>query len=265
MSEKGNAGQSTWNAGLYDESFSFIWEYGSGLIDLLNPQPGERILDLGCGTGHLTHAIRQRGANVIGIDHSATMIEQARNNYSDIRFEVADASNFSFDEAFDAVFSNAVLHWVRDSEGAVTSIGNALKSGGRLVAEFGGKGNVSKIIEATLDALREAGYSSREDRNPWFFPGIAEYAELLEQRGLETTSAVLFDRPTLLDGGSQGLELWLEMFGDSFFAGIPEPDRLRIVADIKERLRSVMFRDGNWYADYRRLRVVAFKPLRGSR
>lgn len=265
MSDTGKAGQANWNAGLYDGRFSFIWEYGSSLIDLLDPKPGQRILDLGCGTGHLARAIADRGAVVIGVDHSSAMIEQARANYPGIQFEIADATDFSGDTPFDAVFSNAVLHWVRDAEGAARSISRALKPGGRLVAEFGGRGNVSQIIEAMLSVLRDTGYPSREGRNPWYFPSIGEYAALLEGQGLEPTSAALFDRPTLLEGGAGGLALWLEMFGDSFMAGIPAADRRRIVAGIEDRLRPTFFRDSAWYADYRRLRVVALKPLRSSR
>lgn len=261
MSEIGKPGQGGWNAGLYDDRFSFIWQYGSSMIDLLDPQPGERILDLGCGTGHLAQTIASRGAQVVGLDQSTSMIRQARDNYPDIEFRVADASAFTVDDHCDAVFSNAVLHWVRDAEGAATCIRQALKPGGRLVAEFGGKGNVGKIIGATLDTLRDAGYTSRENRNPWFFPDIAEYASLLERCGLETISATLFNRPTLLDGGERGLELWLEMFGDTFFSGISDDDRRKIVTDIEKRLRPVLFRDDAWYADYRRLRVVALKPL----
>ena len=170
MSDSGNTQSSGWNAGLYDDKFSFIWEYGSNLIDLLDPQPGERILDLGCGTGHLTHVIAQRGGDVVGTDHSAEMIEQARVNYPEIRFAVEDASNFSVDEPFDAIFSNAVLHWVRDAEGAVDSMSAALKPGGRLVAEFGGKGNVRQIVDTTLAVLNELGYSGREETQSLVFP-----------------------------------------------------------------------------------------------
>ena len=249
--------QDSWNAGLYDNKFSFIWEYGSNLIDLLDPQPGESVLDIGCGTGHLTRAIAERGARVIGTDHSAAMIEQARANYPGIRFEVADASNFSLDEPVDAIFSNAVFHWVRDQEDAAACIQRALKPGGRLVAEFGGKGNVGQIIEATISAMQDAGYPTAADLNPWYFPSIAEHATLLERHGLETTSAVLFERPTLLEGGEAGLSLWLEMFADSFFANIAAETRQQIVAGIEQRLRPVLFRDGSWHADYRRLRIVA--------
>jgi len=259
VSDSGNTQASGWNAGLYDDKFSFIWEYGSNLIDLLDPRPGERILDIGCGTGHLTQTIAQRGADVVGTDYSASMIEQARANYPGIRFEVEDASNFTVDQPFDAIFSNAVLHWVRDAEGAVASMSAALKPGGRLVAEFGGKGNVRQIVDTTLAVLNEMGYTNRDASNPWYFPSIGEYTGLLERHGFETRSALLFDRPTRLDGGDSGLALWLEMFGDSFFAGISADERERIVAAVVDRLRHTLFRDGNWYADYVRLRVLALK------
>jgi trans-aconitate 2-methyltransferase len=223
------------------------------------------VLDIGCGTGHLTRAIAERGANVIGTDFSPAMIERARANYPDIRFEVADASNFTLAEPVDAIFSNAVFHWVHDQEGAAACLARALKPGGRFVAEFGGKRNVGQIIAAAIDAMREAGYPDGAERNPWYYPSIAEHATLLERHGLETTSAVLFDRPTLLDGGAAGLSLWLEMFGDSFFAGIPEATRQRIVAIIEARLRPALFRDGSWYADYRRLRLVARRDVSSGR
>lgn len=265
MAMSDEATRDSWNARLYDNKFAFIWEYGSNLIDLLDPQPGETILDIGCGTGHLTHAIAERGASVIGTDFSPAMIEQARANYPGIRFEVADASDFTLAEPVDAVFSNAVFHWVRDQEGAAACVARALKPGGRLVTEFGGKGNIGQIIAATIEAMCEAGYPDGAERNPWYYPSIAEHATLLERYGLETTSAVLFDRPTLLDGGEAGLALWLEMFGDSFFANIPETTRQQIVAHIEQRLRLALFRDGSWHADYRRLRIVARRVVSGSR
>ncbi len=263
MAEPTDGGHQSWNAGLYDDSFSFIWEYGSSLLDLLDPKPGERILDLGCGTGHLTAQIAERGAEVIGIDHSPAMIDQARANYPGLRFEVADASDFRISEPVDAVFSNAVLHWVRDPEAAAGCIARALKPGGRLVAEFGGARNVGQIVDATIDELRQIGVTNPAERNPWYFPSIAEYGALLEQAELEPVSMLLFDRPTLLDGGEQGLARWLEMFGDNFFAGLSHDTIATIVARLEERLRPTLFRDGAWYADYRRLRVVALQsPFR---
>lgn len=247
----------TWDAALYDGRFTFVWEYGGGLLDLLDPQPGERILDLGCGTGHLTRAIADHGAEAVGVDLSAEMIEQARRHYPDLSFAVADATHLTTDVPFDAVFSNAVLHWVSDPAAAIASIAAVLRVGGRLVAEFGGRGNVDTLVQATTDAIRAAGHDPGP--NPWYFPSIGEYATLLEQHGLEPVQMALIDRPTKLDGGPEGLRLWLTMFAGSFFNGLAEADREAIIRDIEHRLRPVCFQDGHWYADYRRLRLVALR------
>jgi SAM-dependent methyltransferase len=252
-----------WNAGLYDDAFSFVWQHGSNLIDLLAPQPGERVLDLGCGTGHLAQAIAERGAEVVGLDSAPSMVEQARRNYPNLRFEVADAAGFDLGR-FDAVFSNAVLHWVPQPQQVIASVRGALKPGGRFVAEFGGHGNVAALTAALLDAIAAAGYPAGAERNPWFFPGIAEYTALLERGGLEPTLALLFDRPTLLDGGEAGLRNWIEMFADSFLAGVPAEGRNAIARDVERRLRPTRFRDGTWVADYRRLRVVAWRRDDGA-
>src|ERR1051325_4868475 len=129
-----------WDAARYDSAYSFVWERGADLLALLAPQPGERILDLGCGTGHLTAKIAESGAEVVGLDHSTAMIEQARQNHPGLRFEWADAAEFGVPEPFDAVFSNGVLHWVQRPADAAACVWRALKRGGRFVAEFGGKG-----------------------------------------------------------------------------------------------------------------------------
>lgn len=244
-----------WDARGYDAHFAFIWEYGSDLIDLLAPQPGERILDLGCGTGHLTRAIADRGAHVTGIDRDPAMIAQARANYPDLPFKVGDATHLAIDRPYDAVFSNAVLHWVHDAEGAAASIRRALQPGGRLVAEFGGRGNVKVIVDAVADAVEAAGHTPV--RTPWYFPSIGEYAVVLERHGLEPIWMALIDRPTPLDGGADGLRLWLSMFGDRLLAGVPADARDAVIRAVEERLRSDHYRDGTWYADYRRLRLIA--------
>ena len=256
----GEASGLSWNAGLYDRAFTFVSEYGEPLIDLLAPQPGERILDLGCGTGHLAQAIAERGAEVVGIDASPEMVAQARRNYPAIRFEVADATDLAFDQPFDAVFSNAVIHWVPDHEGVARSVAGALRPGGRFVTEFGGKGNIALLTGALEGALTHAGYPERAARNPWTFPSIAEFTARLERYGLEPVYAALFDRPTLLEGKEDGVRLWLEMFAGDYLDGLPEAARKPIVREVEERLRPRIFRDGNWWADYRRLRVVARKP-----
>lgn len=248
-----------WDADHYNDQFAFIWEYGAGVFDLLDPVDGEQILDLGCGTGHLTAQIAEAGATVIGIDHSADMIDAAKVSYPEIQFHCMDATDFAFDEPFDAIFTNAVLHWVHPPERAVQRIHDSLKPGGRLVAEFGGHRNVGAVVEALIAELERHGYPDAAERNPWYFPSIAEYTSLLESRGLEPVMARLYDRPTLLDGGEAGLGGWLTMFGDSFLKDVPDQTRSSVVNGAAERLRPVLFRDGNWYADYRRLQVVAYR------
>jgi trans-aconitate methyltransferase len=248
-----------WNADQYNDHFAFIWEYGAGVLDLLQPLEGERILDLGCGTGHLTAQIADSGAEVIGIDHSGEMIEVSRRTYPSIEFHQMDATAIKFDEPFDAVFSNAVLHWVHPPEKAIAGIRDALKPGGRFVAEFGGHGNVGRIVQTLIAELEDRGYATAAQRNPWFFPSIAEYTQLLESAGLEPVLARLYDRPTRLDGDETGLAGWLGMFGDSFLQGISAAEREQITNAVAEKLRPHLLHDGIWYADYRRLQVVAYR------
>ena len=224
------------------------------MIDLLAPRPGERILDLGCGTGHLTAKIAETGAEVVGIDASSAMVEEARRLYPHIRFEVADARDFAFDEPFDAVFSNAVLHWVKEPEKAIACVRNALKPGGRFVAEFGGRGNVRTIVSALDAASRAIGLGAWE--HPWYYPGIGEYAPLLERSGLEVTHAFLFDRPTPLEG-EEGLRHWVEMFVGGLVGRVPPADQEGFFRHVEEGARPTLYRDGQWFADYRRLRIVA--------
>jgi trans-aconitate methyltransferase len=248
-----------WDAEGYNERFGFIWRHGAGVLALLDPKPGERVLDLGCGTGHLTAEIASRGADVVGIDHSLEMVRAARESYPELVFDQEDATDFSFEDPFDAVFSNAVLHWVHPPEDAARCINAALKPGGRLVAEMGAHGNVGQIVGALIDELEAHGYENAASRNPWYFPSISEYAGLLERHGLEPRMMHLYDRPTLLNGGENGLLGWLKMFADIFFAGVTDADRDAISASVVERLRQSLFRDGDWYADYRRLQVVAYR------
>jgi trans-aconitate methyltransferase len=248
-----------WDASNYNDQFAYIWEYGAGVFDLLKPARGERILDLGCGTGHLTAQIAETGASVVGIDHSSDMIDAAKLSYPSIEFHCMDATGFRFAEPFDAIFSNAVLHWVRPPERGVQRIRDSLKPGGRLVAEFGGHRNVGAVVETLISEMEDHGISNAAARNPWYFPSIAEYTSLLEEHGMEPVMARLYDRPTLLDGGESGLGGWLMMFGDSFLKDLPVESRESIVENVAERLRPTLFRDGDWYADYRRLQVVAYR------
>lgn len=245
-----------WDANSYDGSHSFVYEYGRDVIELLDPKPGERILDVGCGTGHLTNEIASAGADVVGIDSAEGMIEKARAAFPNRRFVHADARTVSFDEPFDAVFSNAALHWIRDQDAAVRSIRDALAPGGRFVAELGGSGNIHETVDAIEAEVRERGY---EPDNPWYFPTIGEYATKLEAHGFEVRYSTLFDRPTELEGGSDGLAEWIGMFGDSLLSSVPDEERPSVIEAVEDRVRDELFEDGAWVMAYRRLRVVAVR------
>ena len=238
-----------WDPERYESRFSFVWNRGAGLLDLLDPKPGETVLDLGCGTGQLTFQIAERGASVIGLDSAPAMVAQARMNYPSLKFMLADGSDFALPELVDAVFSNAALHWMTKADEVAECVHRALKPGGRFVAEFGGKGNVSAIGQAVLAEVPDA-------LIPWYYPSLGEYATLLEAHGFRVTQAYHFDRPTPLEG-ARGMEDWLEMFGASLLAGVPAAGRNAVVTRIVERLRPTLFRDGVWFADYVRLRIVA--------
>ncbi|BCL36062.1 class I SAM-dependent methyltransferase [Nostoc sp. MS1] len=251
--------KTSWNANLYQDKHSFVWQYGEDLLQLLNPQRGEFILDLGCGTGQLTEKIAQFGAEVVGVDNSATMIEKARQNYANLHFEVADVQNLQVDKPLDAVFSNAVLHWVKEPEAAIASIHQALKSGGRFVAEFGGKGNIQQILEALYKALAGIGISHPQTLSPWYFPSIGEYVSLLEAQGFDVIYAVLFDRPTPLAEGEAGMANWIKMFASNFLVGLSSDQQVQVIQEVEKSLQGKLYYQGTWTADYRRIRIVATK------
>jgi trans-aconitate methyltransferase len=248
-----------WNAELYDDKHAFVFQYGESVLELLEVKPGERILDLGCGTGHLTQEIQNHGAEVTGIDASADMIAKAKESYPRVTFIVADAADFHFDEPFDAIFSNAVLHWVHKADDAIKCVYDSLKPGGRFVAEMGGKGNNALILAATQQVLEKHGYPQLAVKKPWYFPSLGEYTSKLEKAGFRVTSAYHFDRPTLLQDGRAGVAKWLNMFGDAFFEGIDETEKEQILAEISDLVEPHYNKNGDWYADYVRLRFVAVK------
>ncbi|WP_026100399.1 class I SAM-dependent methyltransferase [Fortiea contorta] len=246
-----------WDTSLYQDKHAFVWQYGEELLQLLNPQRGELILDLGCGTGQLTEKIAQTGAEVIGIDSAPAMIEKARQNYPHLRFDVADATNFQIEQTLDAVFSNAVLHWVKEAEKAIACIHQALKPGGRFVAEFGGKGNVQAIAQALTSAIEAIAPSPT--LNPWYFPSIAEYATLLEHQGFDVIYAVLFPRPTPLADGDAGMANWIQMFASAFLAELSVDQQIQLIHNVENSLKPTLYQQGNWTADYRRIRIIALK------
>jgi trans-aconitate methyltransferase len=251
--------ENRWNARLYDGKMDFVSRFGKGVLEWLQPQPGETILDLGCGTGDLCAEMAKAGAVPTGMDLSADMIDTARSKYPALRFFVANAETFVTEEPFDAVFSNAALHWIKRPEAVIRQVWLALKPGGRFVAEFGGAGNVERVVQAIRAVLADKGRDA-DSRNPWYFPGIGAYTWLLERQGFVVKLAHHFERPTPLPDGEQGLRHWLDAFCGPFFADMPPQEKDETFAMIADRLRPALFRDGSWVLDYNRIRVAALKP-----
>ena len=249
-----------WDAAAYDGRHGFVWKLADHLLELLDAKQGERVLDVGSGTGHLTAQIAQSGAAALGIDSSQEMVEQARSNYPNIDFRCADIRTFVTSEPFDAAFSNATLHWVGDPKLTAFRIREALNPGGRLVAEFGAKGNIHSIIEASKDALESLGAPPHNGRNPWYFPDSDEYSAVLTNAGLDVEFARTTDRPTELDDGESGLANWLRVMGRHYFEGLTPDQASKFIELVEDRLRPMLFQDGRWVADYRRIVVSAKRP-----
>jgi trans-aconitate methyltransferase len=253
-----NVKEDLWNATLYDQKHHFVSTYGADLIQLLTLQQGDKILDVGCGTGTLTNEIAQLGALVVGIDQSANMISTASAKYPTIPFHVMDATTMSFKQEFDFIFSNATLHWIKNAEKAAQAMYQCLKTGGKLVIEFGGKGNVETITNELIKQIKAHGFNFDSYDFPWYFPSISQYTTLLETVGFEVELAHLYDRPTPLDG-ENGLRNWLNMFSPSFFSKMDSAAKESIMEETVLALREKLYRNGNWIADYRRLRIIAMK------
>jgi trans-aconitate methyltransferase len=245
-----------WNSSRYATNARFVSDLGQTILALLNPQPGERILDLGCGDGALSEKIVAAGAHVIGADASADMVEAASNRGLDAR--VMDAYQLRFDKEFDGVFSNAALHWMKDHPDAVIQgIARALKPGGRFAAEMGGHGCVAAIVVALCAALERRGISNPPSLIPWYFPTPDEYGERLKRAGFEVKYIALIPRPTPLPTGMRG---WLLTFAIPFTKILPEPDQGPFLDEVTERLRPALCDEQErWTADYMRLRFLAVK------
>jgi trans-aconitate methyltransferase len=240
---------SKWNAADYARVGGFVAELGGAALDLLDPQPGERILDVGCGEGTLTRRIAERGATVTGIDDSLEMIRAAHANGVDAL--VVDASDMHFDEEFDAAFSNAALHWMPQKDAVASGIFRALKPAGRFAGEMGGEGNIAKLREALDTELVIRGYVPPSESGNWY-PSPGEFAGVYEGAGFEQVDARLIERPTPLE---HGIAQWVTTFRRGWLdaAGVPEQERAEIGAAVADRF-------GSNVADYVRLRFIMRKP-----
>jgi len=246
-------GVQSWNAEKYAQLASYVPELGQSVLDLLDPKPGLRILDLGCGSGDLTQKILDAGAEVVGVDASQSMVDHACGRGIDAR--LCDARELPFEHDFDAVFSNAVLHWIKDHKPVLRGVHKALKPSGRFVAEFGGFGNVAAITSTLIAVLSDHGFPGRS-LNPWYNPSVSGYQSELEAAGFDVSNIDLIWRPTPIP---QGMAEWLDMFAAAFFKDIQDEElvarmKLKIVDALEPNLRD---ESGLWYADHVRLRFVA--------
>ncbi len=222
---------------------------GLAALDLLDPRPGETILDVGCGDGALTEKILERGAAVVGIDNSPDMVGAARKRGLDAR--LMDAADLRFSEAFDAVFSNATLHWVLAKERAARAIWFALKPGGRFGGEMGGAGNLSRLRQALDDELVARGFGPPTFAANWY-PQVEDFVALYEGVGFRDVDARLIERPTVIE---HGIAAWIQTFRAGWLdrAGVPVEERAAIADAVATRV-------GTNVADYVRLRFIMRKP-----
>ena len=247
-----------WDVNRYITQHDFVTNYGYDVIDLLAPIAKEVILDLGCGNGELSAKIAEQCHRVYGIDFAQSMIDQAKRDYPHIDFAQHDGERvFPFtDHIFDAVFSNAALHWMHNAEAVIQNIKRVLKPEGRFVFEMGGKGNVDQVLKAINIATTEFGVSEFNAFN--YYPSVSEYSALLEANGFRVTFAIHFDRPTLLKS-EEGLRNWVKMFRNDILSKIESKNHETFLQTVEALAKPSQYKEGHWYADYVRLRMVAIK------
>ena len=244
-----------WDATLYDDKHAFVAEYGRALLDFVPQGPALRALDVGCGTGTLTAELARQVGSVLGIDSSADMIRTARADHPDIEFQQMDACALPFEAEFDVVFSNAVFHWIVNQPLLHHGIRRALKPGGRLVCEFGAVGNVQAIGSAWSSALGQRGLSRT---TAFYYPTQEAYKDLLRQCGFGEAHVVVYDRPTPLQDGREGLRNWIRQFLAADLRQLPPQEQTVALAEVEEALEPTLWDGQQWIADYRRIRAVAF-------
>jgi SAM-dependent methyltransferase len=243
-----------WNPETYSRDAAFVPQLGTGVLEWLAPQAGERILDLGCGDGQLTERIIAAGAIVTGIDASPKMVAAARAR--GIAVEEGSAESLPYaDRTFDAVFSNAVLHWVRDQDAMMAEVRRVLRPGGRFIAEMGGHGNIAAIRVAFAAVLARLGFAALGDRGN-YYPIADAYTRRLTAHGFTVARIIYFPRPTPL--GAEGMTAWLNTFCRGALDALPEDLRDAAVAETTALLAPALCdEEGQWTADYVRLRFIA--------
>lgn len=252
---KGVDNQQEWSASGYGKNARFVAEYGTSLLDILNPCSNDFILDLGCGDGVLTKKIADTGARVIGIDTSPDLLAASRSLGLEV-YEM-DGQAIKLDHQFTAVFSNAALHWMPNAEAVLAGVSGVLNPGGRFIGEFGGHGNVAAITTAIISGLKSQNIDNAAQKFPWFFPSKDYYRNLLENNGFKVEKILLIPRPTILPTGMSG---WLETFANPFFKGVSDQKREVALQNALELLEISLCDENNiWTADYVRLRFAATK------
>ena len=245
-----------WNADLYDGRHGFVSQYGKSLLEYIPADKSLSVLDLGCGTGTLTKELSLRAGEVQGVDASDEMIRRARELYPGVEFEVADALSLKWEDRWDIVFSNAVFHWISRQDLLLKSIRRVLKKGGKLVCEFGAKGNIGHIEEAFSRALSAEGHVYK---SPFCFPAPEDYARLLAAEGFAVEELSDYDRPTPLEDGEKGLENWMRQFFAGHLEGMSPDACIRLFRKVEQELKPFLWDGVQWVADYRRMRVIAVK------
>jgi trans-aconitate methyltransferase len=247
--------QQRWSPEQYARNARFVSDLGMPVVTLLAPRAGERILDVGCGDGPLTKKLVELGCEVVGVDASPAMVEAAK--AMGLNAHVMDGQTLQFAQEFDAVFSNAALHWMKQPEAVIAGVWRALKPGGRFVGEFGGEGNTATVLHALAAVLQQHGLDFHT-LSPWYFPAAEEYRGKLEAQGFVVNTLALIPRPTPLPGS---LVAWLETFAQSFVAPLPLTERATFLTEVEKQCRSTLCdAEGKWSVDYVRLRFSATKP-----
>jgi trans-aconitate methyltransferase len=240
-----------WDPSTYAQHAHFVPRLGEDVANWITKAPPARVLDLGCGDGVLSQVLVARGFEVLGVDASTAMVTRAQERGIDAAQMEGEALSFSGE--FDVVFSNATLHWLKRADVAAQGVYRALRTGGCFVGEFGGAGNTARVVDALCRALKARGVDP-EAHHPWYFPSVAQYADVLERAGFRVDTITTFARPTPLPSDVTD---WITTFGQSFLSALPEHARGAFLAEVRAALVPQLYRDGTWVLDYVRLRFVA--------